>query len=308
MSTAVTATEQKSDQQPVTAPSRPLPSANIELTGDIINNPAMFEHVQRLAILLADGAFTPGHLKRNTHKETVATCFRVAAQAIRWGFDPFGVADETYEIKGKLGYQGKLVIAVINSRANLKENLRFDYSGSGTNREVTVTGHIKNEAEPRTITLAVNQAKTSNDMWLKDPDQKLAYTGATKWARRHCPQVLMGVQTIEDLEAVADSEKRTAVATSLDALTERFGGKVTPAAQLEAPQPEGPTRGTSDNGASGPQDWELTLNDCDTAEQIEAFTKVISKLPEDQQVAASSAAVAKAEALGKPKKQKDLVP
>lgn len=190
------------------------------LQGDIITNPAMFDHVQRFARLLASSAFTPKHLKGGDDQRTVANCFRVAAQAIRWGYDPFAVADETYEVHGRLGYQGKLIIAVVNSRANLKGRLRFDYSGSGANMTVTVTGQFADEDSPRTVSLSVHQAKTSNEMWTKDPEQKLAYSGAIRWARRHCPEVVMGVQSVEDLERIADSEaaKKLPAAKTLDAL------------------------------------------------------------------------------------------
>jgi len=58
--------------------------------------------------------------------------------------------------------------------------------------------------------LSVEQAKTAHKMWATDPEQKLAYSGATKWARRHCPQVIMGVHTIEDLEAIQEREEAEA--------------------------------------------------------------------------------------------------
>lgn len=190
------------------------------LHGDIMTNPAMFDHVQRFARLLSASAFTPKHLKGSDEQRTVANCFRVAAQAMRWGYDPFAVADETYEVHGRLGYQGKLIIAVVNSRANMKGRLRFEYAGTDQNMTVTVVGQFTDEDSPRTVTLAVHQAKTSNEMWTKDPEQKLAYSGAIRWARRHCPEVVMGVQSVEDLERIADNEaaNEKPKAKSLDAL------------------------------------------------------------------------------------------
>lgn len=161
-----------------------------------------FEQLQRLATLMAHSSLTPKHLRGNSAQEAVGNCFRVVNQAIRWGFDPFAVADESYVVSGKLGYQGKLVAAVINSRANLKENLRVDFKGSGDARTATVIGHFKSETQPRTIELSVGQAKTDNGMWKKDPDQKLFYSATIKWARRHCPEIVMGVLTDEELEAM----------------------------------------------------------------------------------------------------------
>lgn len=173
---------------------------------------ARFEHLQRIALMMANQSFTPMHLKvfredRTLDRDgTLANCFRVVNQAIRWGFDPFAVCDETYVVQGKLGYQGKLVIAVINARAGLRERLTYEHSGAGADRTVKVTGHFKGESEPREITLSVKQAATKNDMWTKDPDQKLVYSGSIKWARRHCPEIIMGVLTDEDLERIQNAE------------------------------------------------------------------------------------------------------
>lgn len=259
------------------------PATQTVLTGDIITNPAMFDHVQRLAKLLAHGAFTPKHLKRATAEETVATCFRVAAQAIRWGFDPFAVADETYEVHGRLGYQGKLVIAVVNSRAGLSDRLSFTYAGSGANLTVTVSGTFKDEPQPRTVSLSVAQAKTANEMWVKDPEQKLAYSGAIKWARRHCPEVVMGVHTIEDLEAAAANDHPRTVVTSLSQLTDKF-------AAPEVQEPQADANGEIHEPNDDPlMPWDARINEAETIEQCEAILPDIqvSSLKSDQMMTVS---------------------
>lgn len=50
----------------------------------------------------------------------------------------------------------------------------------------------------------VGDAKTSNDMWKKDPRQKLIYTGAIKWARAHTPELILGVMTDDDIDRMRD--------------------------------------------------------------------------------------------------------
>lgn len=177
------------------------------LTDDIVNSPVALSHVEKFAQLLANSAFTPKHLiVPNDPGRTVATCFRVAAQAIRWGMDPFSVADKTYVVNGKLAYEGALIAALINTRAGITGKLEYEFSGSGDNRTVIVSAQFKTEAKPRTIDLAVHQVKTSKDMWTKDPDQKLVYCGALKWARRHWPEGVNGVLTNDDLDVIAEQE------------------------------------------------------------------------------------------------------
>lgn len=172
---------------------------------------ARFNHVWRIASAIASATLLPDHLRldRNknplSEKQVQSNVFRVVSQAIRWGFDPYSVVDETYVVAGRLGYQGKLIAAVVNARAGLKGNLEFLYSGSGQDRTVTVSGSFVGDTSPRTITLSVAQAKTSNKMWTSDPDQKLAYTGSTKWARRHAPEVMLGVLTDDDLDKIRET-------------------------------------------------------------------------------------------------------
>jgi hypothetical protein len=163
-----------------------------------------FDQAQRVAMTMAQSSTTPKHLKGNTLPETCANCFRVVNQALRWGMDPFAVMDETYVIGGKLGFQGKLVAAVINTRAGLKGRLNATYEGAGDNRKITISGTFRDETEPRTIEWTVAQGKTTNEQWKKNPDQKLFYSGIMIWARRWCPEVILGVSTLEDLETIED--------------------------------------------------------------------------------------------------------
>lgn len=164
-----------------------------------------FDLIEKQARMLAHSSFVPAHLvDEKDPLRTQANCFRVAFQADKWNRSVFDVADRTYVTGGKLGYEGKLAASVINTLAGIKGRLEYDYDGSGEDRTVVVSATFKNETKPRTISLSVKQARTKNEMWSKDPDQKLAYCGALRWARRHCPEVLDGVWTDDDLEVIAE--------------------------------------------------------------------------------------------------------
>lgn len=178
---------------------------------------ARFEHSYRIAKLMASASLLPDHLWMNKQKEAlpesqiVGNCFLIVNQSLRWGFDPFAVAPETYSIGGKLGFQGKLIAAVVNSRAGLRGRLDYEFIGDGEKRGVIVSGTFANDSEPHTVTVLLAAVRTQNDMWKRDPDQKLCYTGAIKWARRWCPEVVLGVATDDDLEMIKEtSEAQTA--------------------------------------------------------------------------------------------------
>lgn len=197
---------------------------------------ARFEHLQRVSRLMAMANLTPKHLQGANIDQTLANCFRVVSQAMRWGMDPFAVVDETFVVSGKLGYQGKLVAAVINARANLAQRLSCEFSGQGEARTIRIVGQFRVENSPRDITLSIAQAKTANKMWVTDPDQKLWYSGVVKWARRHCPEILLGVLTDDDLERMKESGTCSAVADVAAKLHPQPDATITASAKLN-PQP-----------------------------------------------------------------------
>ncbi len=167
------------------------------------------------AELMAVGSFTPAHLvwKADANK-TIANCFRVVNQAVLWGMDPFSVADESYVVGGKLAYSGKLVAALVNARAGLKERLKPIYRGQGDALEVTVSGTFAKEKAAREITLSLKQARTKNDIWDRRPEQKLFYCAALEWARRHCPELVLGVSIADEMETIPTNATHVEVSTN----------------------------------------------------------------------------------------------
>lgn len=183
-------------------------------------DPDKFSHMTRVAQMMAHAGVLPKHLRGTSTnpevkaKETLANCFLVVSWAARMGLDPWGVAAESYVVYGNLGWQGKLVTAVINSRAGLKRNLEFSFNHPEgrppknlDDLEVCVSGHLQGEETPRTINVRLGDVKTDNDVWRTMPYQKLCYTGSIWWARRHTPEITLGVLTDDDLERIAAKEQ-----------------------------------------------------------------------------------------------------
>jgi hypothetical protein len=201
-----------------------------------------FGHMQRIAKAMASSELTPKHLRNSNFDVTTANCLRVVNQAVRWELDPFAVIDETYVVHGRLGYQGKLVAAVVNARAGLAGRLRYEYKGEGMGRTVTVIGRFADEDFDRTIDLSVSQAKTDNDMWKKDPDQKLMYSGVTKWARRHCPEIMLGVMTDDDIDRIQQAAAAACTVSTLESITAQVqeAQQLLPAAEPPVEEPTPP--------------------------------------------------------------------
>jgi hypothetical protein len=157
--------------------------------------PTNMAEAMRLAEMMATAKLVPSALQKSP-----ADCLMVIQQAIRWDMDPFAVAQECSVIQGKLMHSGKLVAAVVNARGNLTNRLSFSYEGEGDNRTITVTGHLQGEASPRTVDVRLSDAKTSNKVWQTQPDQQLMYHGTRVWARRHTPELMLGVYSEEEFD------------------------------------------------------------------------------------------------------------
>ena len=271
---------------------------------------AKFEHCYRIAAAMAKASLLPDHLVMQGPKnnktmlppeQIVGNCFMIVNQAIRWGMDPFALPPETYVVGNKLGYQGKLVAAVINSRAGLKRNLQYWFNAAQGNALAVVcfssdTDKLPPEArdllnayaekEDRAalnqlldlgimaVRVSVRQAKTDNDIWTKDPEQKLTYNGAIKWARRYRPEIIMGVLTDDDLDAANAAAAITRVrdpSPSLAAIAERIEGRT---------NGNGDGNGRTIEGTTGNVNTEPTQPTGDTAQnQPAGGTDTAGELP-----------------------------
>ena len=153
--------------------------------------PRDVDQALRLAELMAGSRVVPQHLQG-----CPGECFQVVEQAMRWGMSPFAVAQCTSFIHGKQMYEGKLVAAAVNKF--LAKRLDYSFRGDGADLTVTVTGTIRGEKTPRVLDVRLGNVSTKNDVWKKQPQQQLSYSGARVGARRYMPEVMLGVYCPEE--------------------------------------------------------------------------------------------------------------
>ena len=167
--------------------------------------PTSMGEAMEIAKLMAGGNFVPKHLRG-----VPGDCLAVVMQAARWGMDPFAVGNKTYFVNDRMAYEAQLVNAVVNSSNVLAGRLKVEWFGEGNNLECEVTGFIKGDPDPKTRRVKINTITTRNSpLWKQDPQQQLAYFAQRAWARLHAPEVLLGVYTPDEIEAI---EPRNAVA------------------------------------------------------------------------------------------------
>ena len=147
-------------------------------------------------------------------------CYAIVVRAVRWGMDPFFVAEMSYLVKNpktgeeKIAFMAQLIVAVINARAPLQKKLWAVYSGEGDAMLATIYGLPKGQTDAldyETPTLKkLIDIKGRNDygnvkgspLYDNDPKQALWYYGARGFCRRHFPEVLAGIPDGDDFEPV----------------------------------------------------------------------------------------------------------
>lgn len=177
---------------------------------------SLFNKCHRLAQMMASGACTvPKHLQGNA-----GDCFAIVGQSLRWGMDPYAVAQKTHLVNGTLGYEAQLVIAVINNRAPIVDRLKFEYFGDWSKVKskddksddvgVTCRATFKGDDHPTELSLTMAQVGhvRNSPLWAADPRQQLAYLAAKRFSRLHCPDVILGVYTPDELETRSNDVPR----------------------------------------------------------------------------------------------------
>ncbi len=166
-----------------------------------------FEHAQRVAKMLSQSTLIPDHFRNN-----VGNCVIALNYAERIKADPFMVMQALYVVHGRPGIEGKLVIALVNQCGRF-EPLDFEFSEDRKSC-TAIAKDIKSGKILRgtTITWEMVQAEgwasKNGSKWQTMPEQMYRYRAAAFFARVYCPEVLLGMQTIEEIEDFVDLKKR----------------------------------------------------------------------------------------------------
>lgn len=161
--------------------------------------PTSLGEAMQLGAMIANSNMVPPALRGKS-----GDCTAIVMQAMRWGMDPFMVAQKTYFVKegAPPGYESQLIMAVINSSGALIGRLRCSYEGTGIGLRCNVSGVLR--ADPTDVkytSQSFARVKVKNSpLWEAHPEQQLWYYTARAWCRAHAPEVLLGVYSPDEVE------------------------------------------------------------------------------------------------------------
>ncbi|MDR5813358.1 hypothetical protein QCE62_07095 [Caballeronia sp. LZ033] len=226
--------------------------------------------------------------------KAVSNCIVAVNMAYRMRADPLMVMQNLSIIEGRPSWSSQFVIAQINNCGRFTplrfeivdlgekevEYISFEWkekdNGKRYREEVTQTVKISDkqciawveekatgarlESSPVSIELAVREGwfTKNGSKWRTMPDQMLRYRSGAFFGRIYAPELLMGLQTEDEVRDTIDAVTQPdgSIAVDVDALRR---ASVSPAAaRAERPEPEGapddsPTgRGTEDGAPQDP--------------------------------------------------------
>lgn len=173
----------------------------------------------------------------NPNPAGLPNCVVALNMALRMGADPLMVMQNLYVIEGRPSWSSQFIIASLNSCGRFSP-LRFDLSEPGKNEELTysatfwkdgkkVTEERKAKIKHQTCTAWVIEKETGDRLngptismqmaidegwltkngskWLTMPEVMLRYRAASMLGRLYAPELLMGLQSREEVEDFIDA-------------------------------------------------------------------------------------------------------
>jgi hypothetical protein len=180
-------------------------NALINASSSLFFDVQKFEHAQRVAKMLSTSSLVPEHFRQN-----LGNCVIALNYADRIKADPFMVMQNMYVVHGKPGIEGKLVIALINQCGRF-EPLEFDENAQSCTayaKEIKSGKVLKGPTVNMAMVKAEGWLDKTGSKWKTMPQIMFRYRAATFFARTYCPEVLLGMQTVEELEDILDLQLR----------------------------------------------------------------------------------------------------
>jgi len=162
---------------------------------------ARFNQLWCIADVYAKSKIVPDHFKGDP-----ASVFVVLEMALRVGAHPFQALQNCYVIHGRPAWEGKFIIALINTSGLLDGVLDWKHNGKqgddgGWICFATLKGGKKIQKE-----LTWKEVKAEGwlgkqgSKWASMPEMMFAYRSAAQLARKYFPQVLLGMYSRDEVE------------------------------------------------------------------------------------------------------------
>lgn len=180
---------------------------------------SMIELMEFAKLMSLSGLAVPVHLRNNP-----GACLAVCTKALRFGFDPFALAEHSFSMRKStkvngawedvetIAYDSAVIRAVINAHAPIEGQIEYSYEGEGAERVCIAMAKVKdgNRIIWRSAKLGEKlAAMPRNDkgaikgspLWESPKvDVQFAYDTGRDLCRVHFPEILLGWYDKDELD------------------------------------------------------------------------------------------------------------
>ncbi|MEQ1938591.1 recombinase RecT [Mesorhizobium sp. CN5-321] len=152
----------------------------------------VMEYAKMMAV---SGSAVPKHLRGQP-----GACLGIIDDAIRFRTSPYALARKSYFVNDNLAYEAQVIAGVINAFAPLKQRPDIKWTGEGPDRVCIVIAEFKDGAVREVKSPKLKDIHPKNSpLWKSDPDQQQSYYTLRSFARRWCPEIILGIYDVEEM-------------------------------------------------------------------------------------------------------------
>lgn len=178
----------------------------------VFTNSDSFELAQRAGKMLASSDLVPQQFRGN-----VPNCVIALNIASRLRADPFAVLQSLYIVHGRPAWSSQFLISMVNVSGRYSP-LQYKMTGQGETRAcVAWAKHLDSGdvVEGPEVSIAMSKAEgwygKSGSKWQTLPELMLRYRAAGFFARLYCPDLCLGMRTMEEEVDVNRPHERESV-------------------------------------------------------------------------------------------------
>ena len=170
--------------------------------GSVFSGIQAFEDAQRIAKALASSTLIPPQFQG---QQGFANCLVALEIANRMRISPFLAMQHLHVIHGRPSWSSSFIIAMVNGCGRFSP-LRFEISGEGESLACYARAtDLASEQELKGPTITMVMAKKegwstkTGSKWATMPDLMISYRAAAFWGRLYASDLLLGLQTQEEV-------------------------------------------------------------------------------------------------------------
>jgi len=179
--------------------------------------PRDIDQAWRYATALSKSTFVPQQYQGNP-----GDCLIAIDISMRLGVHPLAFLQNSYVVHGRPGMESKLVITLINKSALFTDPLDYEVVGDDPfDKDYRVRAYATRNSTGKVLygpwitwktVKGEGWDKKPGSKWVTIPEMMFHYRAASWFANKHCPEIKMGLDTVDEL---ADIGPRREVAATV---------------------------------------------------------------------------------------------